>query len=95
MEKQNKLSKNRSICELLAPAGSKEAFIAAIESGADAVYAGGNLFNARINAQNFELAELEEAVCFAHKRDVKVYITINVLQNDEELQETLEYAKRI
>lgn len=45
MEKQNSLSKNRNICELLAPAGSKEAFIAAVESGADAVYAGGNLFN--------------------------------------------------
>ena len=95
MEKQNKLSKNRSICELLAPAGSKEAFIAAIESGADAVYAGGNLFNARINAHNFELAELEEAVRFAHKRDVKVYITINVLLKAEELQEALEYAKRL
>ena len=95
MEKQNSLSKNRNICELLAPAGSKEAFIAAVESGADAVYAGGNLFNARINAHNFELSEIEEAVRFAHKRNVKVYITINVLIKDEELLEALEYAKNL
>ncbi len=66
--------------------------IAAVENGADAVYLGGKLFNARINAGNFNDEELKAAVDFAHKRGVKVYVTMNTLMKDEELQPALEYA---
>lgn len=79
-------------CELLVPAGGKEQFIAAVENGADAIYFGGKLFNARINAGNFDLEELMPAVDFAHKRGVKVYMTMNTLIADEEMHEALEYV---
>lgn len=79
-------------CELLAPAGGMEQLKAAVENGADAVYLGGRLFNARINASNFEDAELAEAVRYAHLRNVQVYVTMNILLYNEELQEALEYA---
>ena len=57
--------------ELLAPAGSMEAFIAAVENGADAVYLGGSMFSARQNANNFTIEELKEAVSYAHTRKTK------------------------
>ena len=83
------------IPELLAPAGNKEAFIAAVEAGADAVYCGGDRFNARMNAGNFTLEELANAVEFAHKRGVKVHVTLNILLRDEELAEALDYAANL
>jgi putative protease len=79
-------------CELLVPAGGRDQFIAAVENGADAVYIGGHLFNARINAGNFDDEELQAAVDFAHKRGVKVYVTMNTLLTDEELNGALHYA---
>ncbi len=78
--------------ELLAPAGSYDAFISAVENGADAVYLGGKLFNARANADNFDLDELKKIVEYAHLRDVKIYLTFNTLINDEEMKEALKYA---
>lgn len=83
----------RGKCELLVPAGGVNQFIAAVENGADAIYVGGKAFNARINANNFDDEELEKAVEFAHLRGVKVYVTMNTLLTDEELQPALEYAK--
>lgn len=80
-------------CELLVPAGGTEQFIAAVENGADAIYIGGKLFNARINAGNFDDKELVEAVDFAHKRGVKVHVAMNILLTDEEIAEALEYVK--
>ena len=80
--------------ELLAPAGSYDAFLAAVENGADAVYLGGNLFNARASATNFSEEELEKAICYAHLRDVKVYITLNILINDTEFEQAVDFAKR-
>lgn len=91
----NTYSYGNKKCELLAPAGSKEAFIAAIEAGADAVYVGGSAFNARANATNFTIEELRKAVSFAHKRRVKVYVTVNILIKDEELLEALEYCRQL
>ena len=82
-------------CEILAPAGSKEAFIAAIEAGADAVYVGGTLFNARMNASNFDLNQMKEAVDFAHKRGVCLYVTVNTLIKEEELWEALSYCTKL
>lgn len=78
--------------ELLAPVGGPQQLIAAIENGADAVYLGGKLFNARINASNFENDELRSAIEFAHIRGANVYITLNTLVSDLEMQKALEYA---
>lgn len=83
---------NEKRCELLAPAGTEQAFIAAVEAGADAVYLGGELFNARLNAGNFGREKMKAAVDFAHKRDVKVYVTVNTLIRDDELKEALDYC---
>ena len=96
MNNKGKEKKNRNpIPELLAPAGSKEAFIAAVEAGADAIYCGGKLFNARMSADNFDLDEMAEAVAFAHKRLVKVYVTVNTLIKDEEIEDALRYAEKL
>ncbi len=78
--------------ELLAPAGSYEAFIAAVENGANAVYLGGKLFNARANASNFDLDELKKIVEYAHLRDVKIHLTLNILLDDKELNDALDFA---
>jgi putative protease len=80
--------------EILAPAGSPEAFRAAILCGADAVYAGGKVFSARANAANFDFAELEEAVKFAHLRGVKVYIAANTIIFNGELKEFADYTRK-
>lgn len=75
--------------ELLAPAGSLEIFNAVIEAGADAVYVGGELFGARAFAGNFTREELIEALEYAHLRGRKVYLTVNTLLKNEELEESL------
>lgn len=78
--------------ELLAPAGTYDAFLAAVENGADAIYLGGKLFNARANASNFDVNELAEMVKYAHLRNVKIYLTMNTLLSDRELSDALEFA---
>lgn len=79
--------------ELLAPVGSKEALIAAIENGADAVYFGGTLFSARQFAYNFTNEELEWAIDYAHIRGVRAYVTVNTLVKDTELEKAGEYLQ--
>ena len=79
--------------ELLAPAGDAEAFIAAVENGADAVYVGGRAFNARMNAGNFDDVTMQQALDYAHKRGVKVFVTVNTLLRDEELDEAMDYVR--
>ncbi|MCX6698915.1 MAG: U32 family peptidase, partial [Methanomicrobiales archaeon] len=74
--------------ELLAPAGSKESLVAAIDAGADAVYLGGDRFSARNNAENFDRGAIESAVDYAHLRGVRVYVTVNTLVRDSELSDT-------
>ena len=69
--------------EILSPAGANEQLIAAVRSGADAVYLGLKDFNARRNADNFE--NLEETVSYCHARNVKVYITLNTLIKENEV----------
>lgn len=86
--------KKREI-ELLAPAGSVESLISAVQNGSDAVYIGGKLFNARINANNFDDKTMIAAIDYAHLRGVKVFVTMNTLIKDEELIEALRYAKFI
>lgn len=86
--------KNRvEYTELLAPVGSLDALYAAVENGADAVYLGGKLFSARQYADNFSLEELKKVVEYAHLRNVKVYITVNILIDDIEMEETIDYIK--
>ncbi len=78
--------------ELLAPAGSYDSFIAAVENGANAVYLGGKLFNARANASNFDIDELKKIIEYAHLRNVKIHITMNTLLDDSEIAEALSFA---
>ncbi len=73
--------------EILAPAGGQEQLIAAVRSGADAVYLGTGNFNARRNAENFAEASLQGVVEYCHGRGVKVYVTMNTLVKDMELAE--------
>ncbi|MCQ1534547.1 peptidase U32 [Methanosarcina sp. KYL-1] len=81
--------------ELLAPAGSMEALKAAVENGADAVYLGARAFSARGYASNFSEKELEEAIDYAHLRGVKVYVTVNTLLKDEEMESALKLLSRL
>ena len=71
--------------EILAPAGGREQLIAAVCSGADAVYLGTRGFNARRKADNFGETELKEAVAWCHGRGVRVHVTVNTLVTDPEL----------
>lgn len=77
--------------ELLAPAGSWEALEAAVNAGADAVYMGGRAFGARAYASNFDREEMRKAVYFAHMHRVRIYITVNTLVDDSELEELASY----
>ena len=79
--------------ELLAPVGGKEALIAAIENGADAVYFGGSLFSARQYASNFSNEEIESAIDYSHIRGVKAYVTMNTLVKDSELEKAGQYLQ--
>lgn len=81
--------------ELLAPVGGKPHLIAAVNSGADAVYMGGVAFNARVFAENFSDEELPEAIRYAHAHGVKVYMTLNTLVRDDELARAFEYANYV
>jgi len=72
--------------EILAPVGGRQQLIAAVRSGADAVYLGTRAFNARRNAENFNGESLSEAVQYCHGRGVRVYVTVNTLVKDAELQ---------
>ena len=73
--------------EILAPAGSYESLIAAVRSGADAVYLGVKELNARRNAENFDYEQLKEAVDYCHRHKVKVHLALNTLVSDGELEE--------
>lgn len=79
--------------ELLAPAGSMEALIAAVQNGCDAVYLGGTMFGARAFAHNFDEEAMVEALRYAHAYGVKVYVTMNTLIFEEEMDQAFAYAK--
>ena len=72
--------------ELLLPAGDKESLRAAVANGADAVYLGTESFNARRFATNFSMGGLPDVVSFCHKKDVRVYVTANILVKNRELE---------
>ena len=76
--------------ELLSPAGSLEAFFAAMEKGADAVYAGLHEFSARAKAKNFSLSQLERMLAYAHGQGRRVYVTLNTLVKENELPQLVD-----
>ncbi|MHB1184354.1 MAG: peptidase U32 family protein [Desulfobulbia bacterium] len=76
--------------ELLAPAGTIEAFEAAVESGADAIYIGAPAFNARALARHFSLAEVAAMIDHAHKNRVRVYLAMNSLMKEDEISKAVE-----
>ena len=78
--------------ELLSPCGSLDALTAAVEGGADAVYFGGTVFNARMNAKNFDRADVRSAVGYCHENGVKAYVTLNTQIYDRELKSALDHA---
>ena len=71
--------------EVLSPAGSNDALVAAVQNGADAVYLGCGGFNARMNAKNFTPEQLRQAVSYCHVRGVAVHLTLNTLVADREM----------
>lgn len=77
--------------ELLAPAGSFDAMLAAVANGANAIYLGGNAFSARALATNFTNDEIVEAVRHCHLYNVKVYVAVNVLYSDDQFDELISY----
>ena len=89
------MKRKNSLPELLAPAGSFECLIAAIHGGADAIYVGGKRFGARAYAKNFDIEELERAVIYAHLHGRKIYVTINTLILDREMEDALAYAREL
>ena len=89
------ITENTGLPELLVPCGSEEAVHAAAESGADAVYCGGKILNARMNAKNFDDDALKRTVTYCRRVGVKVYVTLNTLVFDRELRKAAEYAKML
>ena len=79
--------------ELLAPAGSPEGVVAAVQSGADAIYLGFGNFNARRNAKNFTESDFEKAAEYCRIRGVKLYVTLNTLASDRELPDIARQAQ--
>ena len=81
--------------ELLAPAGDYEKLKIAIEYGADAVYFGGEMFSLRAGAGNMTVDESREAVRYAHERDVRCHLALNVYAHNEDILPLQEYLKQI
>ena len=87
------MTERKDKVELLAPAGGPEAFYGAVRAGADAVYLGGSRFGARAYAENFTQEELTECIRFGKLFGVKVYLTVNTLLRQKELEELPAYLE--
>ena len=85
----------KSKYELLAPAGDMAALKAAVSAGANAVYLGYDEFSARAKAKNFNKEELREAINYSHLRNVKIYVTFNILIADFEIKRAMESVKML
>lgn len=81
--------------ELLAPAGDLEKFKMAINYGADAVYLGGEKFGLRKASKNFSIDELKEGIEYAHSRNRKVYVTMNIVPHNEDLIGLEDYSRQL
>ena len=78
--------------ELLAPAGSYDVLVIAVNAGADAVYIAGQNYGARAYAKNFTMEEIEKAVEYAHLNGSKVHVTVNTLINNFEIVDLLTFS---
>ena len=81
--------------ELLSPAGDLERLKVTLSYGADAVYIGGQKYSLRANATNFSIAEIKEGCDFAHKLNKKVYLTLNIVFHNEDMEGVEEYIKEV
>lgn len=81
--------------EILSPAGNLEKLKTAVDFGADAVYLGGSKLNLRAFADNFSNSELEEGIKYAHDRNRKAYVTLNVFPHNEDLEGLEDYLKEL
>lgn len=81
--------------ELLAPAGDYEKLVTAIKYGADAVYIAGDSFGLRTASKNFSMDEIKRATDYAHKNGVKIYITMNIIPHNEDLNGVEDYVKEL
>lgn len=81
--------------ELLAPAGDLERLKWAFRYGADAVYLGGEKFSLRSMAKNFTLEEIKEGVEFAHNLNKKVYVTVNIVFHEDDIEDLVDYLKKL
>ena len=81
--------------ELLSPAGDLEKLKWAIEYGANAVYIGGRDYSLRANAKNFSLEEIKEGVIYAHYHNAKVYVTVNIVFHNEDINGLKEYLIKL
>ena len=81
--------------ELLAPAGDLERLKWAFRYGADAVYLGGEKFSLRSMAKNFTLDEIKEGVEFAHNLNRKVYVTVNIVFHEDDIEDLVDYLKKL
>ena len=81
--------------ELLVPASSLEVLKIATVFGADAVYIGGEAFGLRAKARNFSKEEMAQGIAFAHEHGVKVYVTVNILAHNYDLEGVREYLKEL
>ena len=84
---------NKRKAELLAPAGSFDSLKAAVAAGADAIYMGGSRFGARAYAKNAAGQEMVEAIRYAHLHGCRLYMTVNTLFKEKELEELRDYMK--
>lgn len=85
---------NREL-ELLIPASSLEVLKTAVIFGADAVYIGGEAFGLRAKAKNFSMEDMKQGIIFAHKHNVKVYVTANILAHNRDLAGAKEYFREL
>lgn len=81
--------------ELLAPAGDLEKLRIAVLYGADAVYLGGTSFGLRAKAKNFDAFQMKEGIDFAHKHNVKVYVTCNIFAHNEDFEKMADYFREL
>ncbi len=81
--------------ELLAPGGSLEKLITAIDYGADAVYIGGEAFSLRVAAENFSYEDMKRGLEYAHKRDKKVYLTANIFPHNKDVEELYNFIEEV
>ena len=86
---------NRRKPELLVPASSLEVLKTAVIYGADAVYIGGEAFGLRAKAKNFSPDDMKEGIAFAHERNVKVYVTANILAHNDDLEGARAYFQEL